>query len=140
MRISDWSSDVCSSDLRIQRRREGLEYQLLCTAADRHVLRPASEAFFPQDSVGNRPPQGQRTRRRSIMGFARSHRSKRPINDVGRRRDIGLADREIDDLRSEEHTSELQSLMRISSAVFCLKKKDKSTCDTVVQKKTHRNK
>src|SRR3546814_6086349 len=101
MRISDWSSDVCSSDL----------YQLLCTAADRHVLRPASEAFFPQDSVGNRPPQGQRTRRRSIMGFARSHRSKRPINDVGRR-------------RSEEHTSELQSLMRISYAVFCLKKQN----------------
>src|SRR3546814_9717764 len=32
---------------------------------------------------------------------------------------------EVDDLRSEEHTSELQSLMRISYAVFCLKKKNK---------------
>src|SRR3546814_5555586 len=33
----------------------------------------------------------------------------------------------LDDLRSEEHTSELQSLMRISYAVFCLKKKKKNT-------------
>src|SRR3546814_10600472 len=36
--------------------------------------------------------------------------------------------------RSEEHTSELQSLMRISYAVFCLKKKTKNT-----KEKTHRN-
>src|SRR3546814_4400429 len=36
----------------------------------------------------------------------------------------------INDVRSEEHTSELQSLMRISYAVFCLKKKNKKTKDT----------
>src|SRR3546814_6460462 len=36
--------------------------------------------------------------------------------------------------RSEEHTSELQSLMRISYAVFCLKKKNKSTIHYILQK------
>src|SRR3546814_2937383 len=39
---------------------------------------------------------------------------------------FALAERDVDDLRSEEHTSELQSLMRISYAVFCLKKKNKN--------------
>src|SRR3546814_4408266 len=42
--------------------------------------------------------------------------------------------------RSEEHTSELQSLMRISYAVFCLKKKKKEKKDTENNKKTHNNK
>src|SRR3546814_5179842 len=40
-----------------------------------------------------------------------------------------LADPSADEPRSEEHTSELQSLMRISYAVFCLKKKTKNTPD-----------
>src|SRR3546814_2272235 len=40
-------------------------------------------------------------------------------------------------LRSEEHTSELQSLMRISYAVFCLKKKKKSLTDTATSNKTN---
>src|SRR3546814_6526515 len=39
----------------------------------------------------------------------------------------GARDRDAGDERSEEHTSELQSLMRISYAVFCLKKKTKNT-------------
>src|SRR3546814_3575800 len=38
-------------------------------------------------------------------------------------RDVVMVAEEADDLRSEEHTSELQSLMRISYAVFCLQKK-----------------
>src|SRR3546814_1081487 len=42
------------------------------------------------------------------------------------------------DLRSEEHTSELQSLMRISSAVFCLKKKKKQKNTTKTDRKKHR--
>src|SRR3546814_1541934 len=39
---------------------------------------------------------------------------------------LGLTPRHLERLRSEEHTSELQSLMRISYAVFCLKKKNKT--------------
>src|SRR3546814_3394235 len=42
-------------------------------------------------------------------------------------------------LRSEEHTSELQSLMRISYAVFCLKKKQNITCPSRISTHTHRN-
>src|SRR3546814_4287083 len=41
------------------------------------------------------------------------------------------------DGRSEEHTSELQSLMRISYAVFCLKKKNRSDADATLQRKYH---
>src|SRR3546814_1770627 len=43
---------------------------------------------------------------------------------TGRYGDIGRYGGELDDTRSEEHTSELQSLIRISYAVFCLKKKN----------------
>src|SRR3546814_9502100 len=50
------------------------------------------------------------------------------VEGVAHPREIGIVDRpgqiQADDLRSEEHTSELQSLMRISYAVFCLKKKN----------------
>src|SRR3546814_11105781 len=42
-------------------------------------------------------------------------------------------------LRSEEHTSELQSLMRISYAVFCLKKKNKTKCDNLINKSTKKH-
>src|SRR3546814_6104457 len=55
--------------------------------------------------------------------------TNRAISDVDRefvQKLPGLIDRLDSTLRSEEHTSELQSLMRISYAVFCLKKKKKS--------------
>src|SRR3546814_5032723 len=45
--------------------------------------------------------------------------------------DARLIDAEGEEVRSEEHTSELQSLMRISYAVFCLKKKTANTLNTV---------
>src|SRR3546814_3999991 len=45
----------------------------------------------------------------------------------------------VDDLRSGEHTSELQSLMRISYAVFCLKKKIAKSADNTSDKVTHNN-
>src|SRR3546814_6694763 len=90
MRISDWSSDVCSSDLggrRPPRRGAG---------------RRSPRRFGRASSAGGRRPAG---RGPSCRGAAGSRRSGgRPS-------------------RSEEHTSELQSLMRISYAVFCLKKK-----------------
>src|SRR3546814_7954873 len=52
-----------------------------------------------------------------------SHPGKTPANLVTARKDNAIFD--VQSLRSEEHTSELQSLMRISYAVFCLKKKKK---------------
>src|SRR3546814_8230606 len=92
MRISDWSSDVCSSDL-------------LCL----RLARPADPAEpDPDPAVGHPWPVGRHAVRR--------RRLPRPAA-VG-----GLCDLSAGP-RSEEHTSELQSLMRISYAVFCLKKK-----------------
>src|SRR3546814_10864942 len=51
--------------------------------------------------------------------------------DVGARLDLDAVD--VEDVRSEEHTSELQSLMRISYAVFCLKKKNSNTMNKCKQ-------
>src|SRR3546814_5147435 len=91
MRISDWSSDVCSSDLgaRPQRRDPQPAHHRLAAWLDHPDFRRRR----------SRPPGG----------------GGDPLPPGGHR--PALAD------RSEEHTSELQSLMRISYAVFCLKKK-----------------
>src|SRR3546814_8433668 len=102
MRISYWSSDVCSSDLAVVvrtkkevRRKDGSYIRFDDNAA---VLLNASDE-----------PRGTR-----IFGpVARELREKQFMKIVS------LAP----EVRSEEHTSELQSLMRISYAVFCLKKK-----------------
>src|SRR3546814_8261019 len=93
MRISDWSSDVCSSDLSSCRRRH-LEALYPCLS----VLIRGQWASHPRRANG-------RVRWRSAPGRA----ARRPLRCLRG--------------RSEEHTSELQSLMRISYAVFCLKKK-----------------
>src|SRR3546814_2560673 len=100
MRISDWSSDVCSSDLRpgrISKRPHG------------HPALPDLPAI-PEPAAA--PPV-----RFALPRLQRSHPSGPPQV----RRKPTLDSREP---RSEEHTSELQSLMRISYAVFCLKKKN----------------
>src|SRR3546814_4392563 len=106
MRISDWSSDVCSSDLLQLQGDEGDERG----AADALRLGAA-------DLLGRRAREGGRREGAShpeTRGAALSHPAR--LDRAGRGRARSL-------LRSEEHTSELQSLMRISYAVFCLKKK-----------------
>src|SRR3546814_3102170 len=109
MRMSDWSSDVCSSDLR---NRGGKVRRIAGRAGveDRRHARPqASHAEDEQvDRVGDerQPDNDLEGPRPQQQPHARS----------GQHAD-----------RSEEHTSELQSLMRISYAVFCLKKKKKPT-------------
>src|SRR3546814_6775149 len=117
MRISDWSSDVCSSDL----------------AAPEAETRRGSEKTGTQcpRRIPVRPVAGQPGRRlrlgrwlfRNAIWSARMLRLERIrcSTQLGRK---GTASSGIDACcRSEEHTSELQSLMRISYAVFCLKKK-----------------
>src|SRR3546814_5402259 len=144
MRISDWSSDVCSSDL---------ARMAAVTRRDRHGC--VDRAEDPRDRRAGDPGRGllrglgtqaarmdARAPRTDVRGSWRlpgfrgrvqaavqgSHPADqrapgavhpRPADHAGARiRRVG---------RSEEHTSELQSLMRTSYAVFCLKKTTKST-------------
>src|SRR3546814_3244760 len=97
MRISDWSSDVCSSDLVREVSRRFGDWDLQST-----VLRSAVQA-----------------------GARRLRWDDIPLYIADRRRDVPpiLELPQTRAERSEEHTSELQSLMRISYAVFCLKQK-----------------
>src|SRR3546814_4235164 len=94
MRISDWSSDVCSSDLGLHRRN------IAAQGEDQHRQAPSPAGQSVRRGWGDR----QKPRGSLLPASARSRRR-------GRSRPV----------RSEEHTSELQSLMRISYAVFCLK-------------------
>src|SRR3546814_1273683 len=110
MRISDWSSDVCSSDLSGRKLHAG--DQRTC---------PDHPAFGPRQARTGRHARRARQAQRRHPEDPR--RPDRRLGDQGRQcRDQACRHRRIDG-RSEEHTSELQSLMRISYAVFCLKKK-----------------
>src|SRR3546814_3631480 len=107
MRISDWSSDVCSSDLA---RRFGEEEGLQLVVGD--VADAEQAGIFQVDDEA-----------RARVGLRRHVDLQRHFVQIVA--DAVGGDVELDvDLRSEEHTSELQSLMRISYAVFCLKKKN----------------
>src|SRR3546814_3292802 len=108
MRISDWSSDVCSSDLR--RRHDTVTVRV----EDALTIRSEAQAVIRAlQLVGNDLTLGQ-------WGEpVRTHVSQDVKSSI---RSTVEGKRFFDD-RSEEHTSELQSLMRISYAVFCLKKK-----------------
>src|SRR3546814_2312509 len=114
MRISDWSSDVCSSDLRRRRwRGSSASAAFQRPFPFRHVeLVPASK--YPRALAPEAHWTPEQVRGDGI--WLTSSTSPRP--PAAR---PGVA------WRSEEHTSELQSLMRISYAVFCLKKKTKMT-------------
>src|SRR3546814_10708838 len=110
MRISDWSSDVCSSDLI----RSFLQRRLGGHRADHIVERELLDlAPIEFDQPGGEWLRVLLDPRFHRPVFARHERAdlQLPFADQPQRR------------RSEEHTSELQSLMRISYAVFCLKKK-----------------
>src|SRR3546814_1570770 len=98
MRISDWSSDVCSSDL----------LHAPCPQSSGWRVELRGEPYYVyrwQTSKGVRCYASRRT-------------------DQSLRFQGGHEPRCLSTERSEEHTSELQSLMRISYAVFCLKKKN----------------
>src|SRR3546814_2100398 len=110
MRISDWSLDVCSSDLDRERGCRCAEHQ---HDAAEPVRRHVHEARHRQEMQADH----ERDRRHPV-DLLRWRREQRD-------RDVQQHDleHEVDPERSEEHTSELQSLMRISYAVFCLKNK-----------------
>src|SRR3546814_8185999 len=116
MRISDWSSDVCSSDL--WKLVHQPNARLRCS--DHYADRVHGNCDVWQWPLGRRRTP---MRIKAEPGTDAMHATRRfqavdaprAIPDIVRKRAP----------RSEEHTSELQSLMRISYAVFCLKKKKK---------------
>src|SRR3546814_2780323 len=113
MRISDWSSDVCSSDLGLRQRVAVAEYDDVGVMGAVH----RAGAQFRPDAGRFARDQREPGAHRSAAAAARGSR----CTDV----DVGFAAHLAQEAvpRSEEHTSELQSLMRISYDVFCLKKK-----------------
>src|SRR3546814_1807709 len=115
MRISDWSSDVCSSDLEDAKKR----------------LR-ADRPDFLHDGSNRGAEKASR-----FAGSASSSREpkSRVLSPI-----VAFSKASCKNGRSEEHTSELQSLMRISYAVFCLKKKNQPIKYTInLNRTTHTN-
>src|SRR3546814_8193387 len=116
MRISDWSSDVCSSDLK----NKSIS---LAALADYDFV-GLMEGSALQDHIAHHARRSgkqlsYRIRLRSIDAVCRMVGQGVGIAVVPKAAAVRCAK------RSEEHTSELQSLMRISYAVFSLKKKKK---------------
>src|SRR3546814_4874269 len=144
MRISDWSSDVCSSDLAVRAvvscNDSPLDHSLPLRRAAPPVCHPADN-LLGFSGAGHRSRQGRGRKAMSTRPRAdnspgqwgpdeRLHALRLcplfrywpetrlvEVAAIARARSYAR--------RSEEHTSELQSLMRISYAVFCLKKKKK---------------
>src|SRR3546814_7594153 len=116
MRISDWSSDVCSSDLNLTIFRTEFD-NLQQSAYD-----PDRRTFFTRNAAKARS-----------QGFE-AELQLAPSRNFQLNASMAYLDAKFVDYpgapRSEEHTSELQSLMRISYAVFCLKKKKQTHTST----------
>src|SRR3546814_6458506 len=125
MRISDWSSDVCSSDL-LGMRPFGQRGEVATVGVER-VRGHAALDFEVREVVGDQ----RNLPRRSALGRDRTAIRTMVAPKCAPaliRRNVGAPSRTLrpssaGTARSEEHTSELQSLMRNSYAVFCLKKK-----------------
>src|SRR3546814_7669093 len=119
MRISYWSSDVCSSVLAARRAR--VDDAILIISREMLV---ADQTIGPEVGDADLEHIGARAHRIGDIDTVRRLPELAQITTVDAHRGDHLHPAEIElDPRSEEHTSELQSLMRISYAVFCLKKK-----------------
>src|SRR3546814_3737581 len=110
MRMSDWSSDGCSSDLC---RGHALTW---AGRDDRRAPHFQTSSFCRSESIMKI--------RNSLKSLKDRHRDNRVIRRRGRTYVINKTNRRF---RSEEHTSELQSLLRVSYAVFFLKKNKHTT-------------
>src|SRR3546814_3653521 len=126
MRISGWSSDVCSSDLcqqteaRIDIGDEGLR-ELVDDVEVVHDGVPSDPVLLARRVGAAVAEKAAELGLRLLLRGGRTGALQRLRPVLGRDHFLGL---ELLLGRSEEHTSELQSLMRISYAVFCLKKKN----------------
>src|SRR3546814_5506042 len=116
MRISDWSSDVCSSDLDVAGHVVEIVVQ-----AQRPALHAVDHAQLAADFVGGDDAPG----RRILEAVEEAWLADDLLGECGGGSQHKQHAQDFQDRRSEEHTSELQSLMRTSYAVFCLKKRNK---------------
>src|SRR3546814_10511210 len=119
MRISDWSSDVCSSDLRA-------------------IAETWNDPFEAANAVGTALAAGRSLHDIMAWGDTVAAVTPGPVRDAAQH--IFTSGINVTGvLRSEEHTSELQSLMRISYAVFCLQKTNNSKTTIEYNKFQHIN-
>src|SRR3546814_5108198 len=117
MRISDWSSDVCSSDL-----------------SEIETAIAAAKTAVEGDNVEEMKSKAEALAQVAMkLGQAIYEKEQAAASPGGADAESAKADEDVVDAefsevdRSEEHTSELQSLMRIPSAVFCLEKQKKKS-------------
>src|SRR3546814_1030624 len=161
MRIRYWSSDVCSSDLRCAGQVElrhpftgsdaghSIERKVLNKIIQKGITMDARKLFNLEGKtalitggtrgIGFMIAQG--LVQVGVKTYVTSRKAETCEEAEAELRKIGEAyaipaDVADADQRSEEHTSELQSLMRISYAVFCLKKKTKKTNAIVIHQLT----
>src|SRR3546814_2548323 len=120
MRISDWSSDVCSSDLLSNRY---IQNRFLPDKAIDLMDEAASRIRM---EVESKPEEIEGLDRRIIQHKIEESALAKEADNASKDRLKVLREElaNLEQKRSEEHTSELQSLMRISYAVFCLKTKN----------------
>src|SRR3546814_7188788 len=137
MRISDWSADVCYSDLieAVQRRFAAQQSRLRIveTPAQRFArarLQLVETMTVTCELLRRRVSPQLRLAMRESLPMAREHAVLGTVQPCRQLIEACAAFEQattrmlgFEAARSEEHTSELQSLMRISYAVFCLKKK-----------------
>src|SRR3546814_3992502 len=139
MRISDWSSDVCSSDLLDAGRQAALQFRQSCFHGGDGGLRVlarahhdnAADHFTLPVQLGETATKRRATPHRRHV--AQQHRHAAGVGRDGYVFEVRAA-LQVAFARSEEHTSELQSLMRISYAVFCLKQKQYQEMDNLPQR------
>src|SRR3546814_5294124 len=122
MRISDWSSDLCSAELafstgrfRAEREADWIAFDALLTRLEKKGARALSSEELLQLPLLYRATL-------SSLSIARATSLDKALLD--HLEALSMRGYFLIYGRSEEHTSELQSLMRISYAVFCLKKKN----------------
>src|SRR3546814_2367946 len=122
MRISDWSSDVCSADLTGD---PILAERVLAAEANISLILP--QQGYPFVELGDRDIALDPATMTGDYTLPVEPGPRGSFGDIVTEGDLAFgADHVATIAKSEEHTSELQSLMRISYAVFCLKKKIKT--------------
>src|SRR3546814_6261948 len=120
MRISDWSSDVCSSDLEEYEKFGKTYNRSILTDINRMINRVAALTDRRQDLIFDLLRECIDGRIEKAIADGTFNAGPETMKATSLQI---ISEKIIDQDRSEEHTSELQSLMRNSYAVFCLKKK-----------------